>query len=53
MSGCKTLRYFSALNSSLLTDIAVKSLCHSKRLQVLKLEGQALTSIIKIFNALL
>ena len=39
MSGCKTLKYVSLLHSSLLTDIAIKSIAQSKRLQVIKLEG--------------
>eukprot|EP00795_Rhopilema_esculentum_P002093 gene2093-17665_t len=39
VSGCRSLRCFSAMHSSLITDIGVKSLCLSKRLQVLKLEG--------------
>eukprot|EP00794_Sanderia_malayensis_P006047 gene6047-6749_t len=41
MSGCKNLKYFSAMNSPLLTDMAVKSLCGSKKLQVIELEGNS------------
>jgi len=39
MTGCKSLRYVSILHSTLLTDVAIKSISQSKRLQVMKLEG--------------